>query len=139
MLQAIAASTVLSSVFILLEDKNDILVHQPLLAGNAECLEDIMLITPAMIVTMIQKLKDNKSLGIDGIGRKLLKEIAEEISVPLAIILNLSLCEGTVPHERKTYNVVLAIGTRSAFFFNESRRTKVPKLYSKESMSSGTF
>ena len=32
-----------------------------------------------------------------------------------------------------------SIGTRSAFFFNESRRTKVPKLYGKESMSSGTF
>ena len=32
-----------------------------------------------------------------------------------------------------------SIGTRSAFFFNESRQTKVPKLYSKESMSSGTF
>ena len=32
-----------------------------------------------------------------------------------------------------------SICTRSAGFFNESRRTKVPKLYSKESMSSGTF
>ena len=35
--------------------------------------------------------------------------------------------------------IITSIGTRSAFFFNESRRTKVPKLYSKESMSSGTF
>ena len=35
--------------------------------------------------------------------------------------------------------IVTSIGTRSAVFFNESRRTKVPKLYSKESMSSGTF
>ena len=34
---------------------------------------------------------------------------------------------------------VLAIGTRSAFFFHESRRIKVPRHYSKESMSSGTF
>ena len=34
---------------------------------------------------------------------------------------------------------ITSICTRSAFFFNESRRTKVPKLYSKESMSSGTF
>ena len=39
------------------------------------------------------------------------------------------------------YNILYntSIGTRSAFFFNESRRTKVPKLYSKESMSSGIF
>ena len=35
--------------------------------------------------------------------------------------------------------IITSIGTRSAFFYNESRRTKVPKLYSKESMSSGTF
>ena len=58
-----------------------------------------MLITPAMIVTKIKKLKDNKSPGIDGITPKLLKEIAEEISVPLPIMFNLSLHEGTVPHE----------------------------------------
>ena len=35
--------------------------------------------------------------------------------------------------------IITSICARSAFFFNESRRTKVPKLYSKESMSSGTF
>ena len=34
--------------------------------------------------------------------------------------------------------IYTSIGTRSAVFFNESR-TKVPKLYGKESMSSGTF
>ena len=65
-----------------------------------------MLITPAIIVTKIKKLKDNKSPGIDGITPKLLKEIAEEISVPLAIMFNLSLHEGTVPHEWKHANVV---------------------------------
>ena len=66
-----------------------------------------MLIPPAMIVTKIEKLKDNKSPGIDGITPKLLKEIAEEISVPLAIMFNLSLREGTVPHRWKHANVVL--------------------------------
>ena len=59
-----------------------------------------------MIVTKIKKLKDNKSPGIDGITPKLLKEIAEEISVSLAIMFNLSLREGTVPHEWKHANVV---------------------------------
>ena len=59
-----------------------------------------------MIVTKIKKLKDNKSPGIDGITPKLLTEIAEEISVPLAIMFNLSLHEGTVPHEWKHANVV---------------------------------
>ena len=93
-----------SSVFTL-EDKNNLPVHEPLLADNVECLTN-MLITPAMIVTKIKKLKDNKSPGIDGITPKLLKEIAEEISVPLAIMFNLSLHEGTVPHEWKHANVV---------------------------------
>ena len=71
-----------SSVFTL-EDKNNLPVHEPLLADNVECLTN-MLITPAMIVTKIKKLNDNKSLGIDGMTSKLLKEITEEISVPLA-------------------------------------------------------
>ena len=53
-----------------------------------------------------KKLKDNKSPGIGGITPKVLKEIAEEISVPLAIMFNLSLREGTVPHEWKHANVV---------------------------------
>ena len=45
------------------------------------------------------------SLLIPGITPKLLKEIAEEISVPLAVIFNLSLREGTAPHEWKHANV----------------------------------
>ena len=59
------------SVFTL-EDKNNLPVHEPLLADNVECLTN-MLITPAMIVTKIKKLKDNKSPGIDGITPQLLK------------------------------------------------------------------
>ena len=98
-----------------LEDKNNLPVQQPLLADNVECLT-YMMITPAMIVTKIKKLKDNKSPGIDGITPKLLKEIAEEIGVPLAIVFNLSLREGTVPHEWKHANVV--------HIFNKGNRCK---------------
>ena len=92
-----------SSVFTL-EDKNNLSVHEPLLADNVECLTN-MLIT-AMIITKIKKLKDSKSPGTDGITPKFVKVIAEEISVPLAIMFNLSLREGTVPHEWKHANVV---------------------------------
>ena len=77
-----------SSVFTL-EDKNNLPVHEPLLAEYVECLTN-MLITPAMIVTKIKKLTNNKSPGIDGITPKSLKETAEEISVPLAIMFNVS-------------------------------------------------
>ena len=39
----------------------------------------------------IKPLKDNKSLGVDGIPPKLLMETVEQISVPLARVFNLSL------------------------------------------------
>ena len=51
-------------------------------------------------------MKGNKAPGVDGILRKLLKEVAEEISKPLAIIFNLSLQDGIVPHEWKCANVI---------------------------------
>ena len=37
-----------------------------------------------MIAKEIKKMKDNKSPGVDGIPPKLLKEIVEQISTPLA-------------------------------------------------------
>ena len=45
------------------------------------------------------KMKDNKSSGVDGIPPKLLKEIVEQISTPLAKVFNLSLEEGILPSE----------------------------------------
>ena len=60
-----------SSVFTL-KDSTNIPVQQPLLTDNVECLTH-MLITPAMIIPKIKKLKDNKSPGIDGITPQLLK------------------------------------------------------------------
>ena len=49
-------------------------------------------------------MKDNKSLGVDGIPPKLLKEIVEQISTPLAKLFNLSL-EGIVPSKWKEANM----------------------------------
>ena len=50
-------------------------------------------------------MKDNKSPGVDGIPPKLLKEIVEQISTPLAKLFNLSLEEGIVPSEWKEANI----------------------------------
>ena len=50
-------------------------------------------------------MKDNKSPGVDGISSKLLKEIVEQISTPLAKLYNLSLEEGIVPSEWKEANI----------------------------------
>ena len=59
-------------------------------------------VTPEMIEQKIKKMKDNKSPGVDGIPPKLLKEIVEQISTPLA---KLSLQKGIVPSEWKQANI----------------------------------
>ena len=58
-----------------------------------------------MIANKIKKMKDNKSPGVDGIPPKLLKDIVEQISTPLAKLFNLSLEEGIVPSEWKEANI----------------------------------
>ena len=65
-----------------------------------------LFVTPEMIAKKIKMMKDNKSPGVDGIPPKLLKEIVEQISTPLAKLFNLSL-EGIVPSEWKEANITL--------------------------------
>ena len=64
-----------------------------------------LFVTPEMIAQKIKKMKDNKSPGVDGIQPKLLKEIVEQISTPLAKLFNMSLEEGIVPSEWKEANI----------------------------------
>ena len=64
-----------------------------------------LFVTPEMIAKKINKMKDNKSPGVDGIPPKLLKEIVMQISTPLAKLLNFSLEEGIVPSEWKEANI----------------------------------
>ena len=60
-----------------------------------------LIVTPTMVAMKIRDMKDNKSPGVDGIPPKLLLEIVEQISIPLATVFNLSLEEGIVPLEGK--------------------------------------
>ena len=53
----------------------------------------------------IKKMKDKKSPGVDGIPPKVLKEIVEQFSKPLAKLFILSLEEGIVPSEWKEANI----------------------------------
>ena len=59
-----------------------------------------------MITNKIKKMKDNKSPGVDRIPPKLLKEIVEQISTPLAKLFHMSLEEGVVPSEWKEANIM---------------------------------
>ena len=64
-----------------------------------------LFVTPEMIAKKIKKMNDNKSPGVDGIPPKLLKEIVDQFSTPLANLFNLSLEEGIVPSEWKEANI----------------------------------
>ena len=45
-------------------------------------------VTPKMVVQKVRDMKDNKSPGADGIPPKLLLEIVEQISLPLATVFS---------------------------------------------------
>ena len=64
-----------------------------------------LFVTVEMTAKKSKKMKDNKSPGVDGIPPKLLKEIVEQISTPLAKLFNLSLEEGIILSEWKEANI----------------------------------
>ena len=67
-----------------------------------------LIVTPEMVAKNIKAIKDNKSPGVDGIPPKLLMETVEQIRIPLARVLNLSLKEGVVPFEwKQAYNTII--------------------------------
>ena len=66
-----------------------------------------------MTENKIKKMKDNKSPGVDGTPPKLLKEIVEQISTPLAKLFNLSLEGGIFPSEWKETNITPLCKKRS--------------------------
>ena len=86
-----------------------------------------LFVTPEMIPKKIKTMKDNKSLGVDGIPPKLLSEIVEQISIPLAKVFNMSLEEGIVPSEWKEANITP--------LFKKGSRNK-PKNYRPVSLTS---
>ena len=50
-----------------------------------------LVVTPEVVASNINNMKENKSPGVDGISPKILKETAEQISTPLAYVFNMSL------------------------------------------------
>ena len=63
-------------------------------------------ITPEVVASKINNMKENKSPGVDGLSPKILKETVEQISKPLAHVFNMSLQEGIVPLEWKEANII---------------------------------
>ena len=65
-----------------------------------------LIVTPKMVAKKIRDMKENKSSVVDRIPPKLLLEIVEQISIPLATVFNLSIEEGVVPLEWKEANII---------------------------------
>ena len=65
-----------------------------------------LVVTPEVVASKINNMKESKSPGFDGISPKILKEIVEQISTPLAHVFNMSLQEGIVPLEWKEANII---------------------------------
>ena len=65
-----------------------------------------LIVTPKMVAMKIRDMTYTKSPGVDGIPHKLLLEIVEQISIPIATVFNLSLEEGMVPLQWKEANII---------------------------------
>ena len=61
---------------------------------------------PEEILKIIKFQKPKSSSGHDGISMKLLKQIGQEISTPLSIVINKTLTEGSVPDSMKLAKIV---------------------------------
>ena len=66
---------------------------------------DNMIITNAMVYNKLKDLDPNKSFGPDEIHPKMLIEIADYVAEPLAIIMNKTLENGTLPDDWKMAHV----------------------------------
>ena len=65
-----------------------------------------LFVTPDVVASKINSMKENKSPGVDGISHKILKETVKQISSPLAHVFKISLQEGIVPLEWKEANII---------------------------------
>jgi len=63
-------------------------------------------ITPDEIVRIIHNFPNNKAPGNDNISTKILKEISDNIMLPLIYIFNLSFMTGIVPDLLKVAKVI---------------------------------
>ena len=94
-----------SSVFTR-EDTSALPVPETKFEGRESDYLGQLIVTPKMVTKKIRDMKENKSPGVDGIPPKLLLEIVEQISIPLATVFNLSIEEGVVPLEWKEANII---------------------------------
>ena len=94
-----------SSVFTR-EDTSSLPVPETKFKGSEGERMGQLVVTPEVVASKINNMKENKSPGVDGISPKILKETVAQISTPLAHVFNMSLQEGIVPLEWKEANII---------------------------------
>ena len=94
-----------SSVFTR-EDTSSLPVPETKFNGSEEVKLGQLIVTPEVVASKINNMKENKSPGVDGLSPKILKETLEQISKPLSHVFNMSLQEGIVPLEWKEANII---------------------------------
>ena len=94
-----------SSVFTR-EDTSSLPVPETKFNGSEEEKLGQLVVTPEVVASKINNMKENKSPGVDGLSPKILKETVEQISKPLVHVFNMSLQEGIVPVEWKVANII---------------------------------
>ena len=94
-----------SSVFTR-EDTSSLPVPETKFKGSEGERSGQLVLTPEVVASKIDNMKENKSSEVDGISPKILKETVEQISTPLAHAFNMSLQEGIVPIEWKKANII---------------------------------
>ena len=88
------------------EDTSSLPVPETKYNGTEEERLEQLVVTPEVVASKINNMRDNKSPGVDGIAPTILKETVEQISMPLAHVFNMSLQEGIVPLEWKEANII---------------------------------
>ena len=84
--------------------ENDENIPEPEMKHDGTKLTDVKVLKED-VEEKLANLNPAKSPGPDGLHPRVLKEVAEEIAVPLTMIFNKSLQEGVVPEEWKIANV----------------------------------
>ena len=94
-----------SSVFTR-EDTSSLPVPETKFKGTEGERSGQLVVTPEVVASKINNMKENKSPGVDGISPNILKETVEQISTPIAHVFNMLLQDGIVPLEWKEANII---------------------------------
>ena len=73
------------------EDTSSLPIPETKLNGPDEERLGQLVVTPEVVASKINNMKEDKSQGVDGLSPKLLKETVEQISTPLARVFKAKL------------------------------------------------